>query len=385
MMTIKTENWLGEFVSTIGTGDAILGGSIDGFAGFSNVGDNVDVYYTIMDGLDKETGIGTLSSGKLIRKEIHATLVSGIYVKNCSPLNLSGDAQVYGTANSKFLSDVYAFMAVAEGNTELIENIQELQINGHPLTASFNLTADDVGARPNSWIPSADDVNAYSKAAADIKFLQSQSAEPSNGLLMRVGGIRDLEIDSEIKNVSTTFIGDAPPINAPNGKRWFDTTSGRTFILYNDVDSTQWVEESPSAAPVMVPSDRPVLCMDYIEDRNHMWKGYQPRDGQLLNRSDYPEAWSAIQAGLVPKCSDAIWLSDTTKRGCYTEGDGATTFRMPDYNGIHNGTTPVNPPMYSTGCWASKMFGALQTNLPLISIPQISNLEARVAVLEAKP
>lgn len=209
MMTIKTENWLGEFVSSIGTGDAILGGAIDGFAGFSNVGGDVDVYYTIIDGLDKETGIGTLSAGRLIRKEIHATLVSGIYVKNGAPLNLSGDAQVYGTANSKFLSDVYSFMAVAEGNAGLIKNIQELQINGHPLTASFDLTADDVGARPNSWTPSADDVgarpnswtpsaddvNAYSKAAADIKFLQSQSAEPSNGLLMRVGGATILDAE----------------------------------------------------------------------------------------------------------------------------------------------------------------------------------------------
>ena len=188
MMTIKTENWLGEFVSTIGTGDAILGGAIDGFAGFSNVGDDVDVYYTIMDGLDKETGIGTLSTGKLIRKEIHATLVSGIYVKNGSPLNLSGDAQVYGTANSKFLSDAYAFMEVTKGNTALIKDIQGLQINGHTLTASFNLTANDVSARPNNWTPSADDVGSYSKSAADTKFLQSQSAEPSNRLLMRVGG-----------------------------------------------------------------------------------------------------------------------------------------------------------------------------------------------------
>ena len=188
MMTIKTENWLGEFVSTIGTGDAVLCGAIDGFAGFSNVGDDVDVYYTIIDGLDKETGIGTLSAGRLIRKEIHATLVSGIYVKNGSPLNLSGGAQVYGTANSKFLSDVYAFMAVTEGNTALIKDIQDLQINGHALTASFNLTAHDVSARPNNWTPSADDVGSYSKDAADIKFLQSQSAEPGSGALMRVGG-----------------------------------------------------------------------------------------------------------------------------------------------------------------------------------------------------
>ena len=140
-MTIKTENWLGEYTSTIGTGDITLGGAIDGFAGFSNVGENVDVYYTVMDALDKETGIGTLTGGKLVRKDIHATLVDGAYVKNGSAINLSGNAQVYGTANAHFLDYVQTVANSEIVNTQAIAELKALQINGHALTASFNLTA----------------------------------------------------------------------------------------------------------------------------------------------------------------------------------------------------------------------------------------------------
>ena len=73
-MTIKAENWLGEFVSTIGTGDAILGGAIDGFAGFSNVGDDVDVYYTIMDGLGERS---------VLPSAVHGGILSCIALQTC--------------------------------------------------------------------------------------------------------------------------------------------------------------------------------------------------------------------------------------------------------------------------------------------------------------
>ncbi|WP_053068088.1 phage tail protein [Vogesella sp. EB] len=66
--------------------------------------------------------------------------------------------------------------------------------------------------------------------------------------------------------------------------------------------------------------------------------GYGPNDGQLLNRATYPDVWAMIAAGTVPVVSDAVWLADPTKRGCYSTGDGATTFRLPDYNGKHAGS-----------------------------------------------
>lgn len=216
-MTIKTENWLGEYTSTIGTGDITLGGAIDGFAGFSNVGENVDVYYTVMDALDKETGIGTLTGGKLVRKDIHATLVDGAYVKNGSAINLSGDAQVYGTANAHFLDYVQAVANAEIVNTQAIAELKALQINGHALTASFNLTAADVGAHPDSWMPSTEALNVYQKDASDIRYLKTQDAEQVAGLVMRVGGAREQQLQQSINDVSTALIGGLPKIKYYDG------------------------------------------------------------------------------------------------------------------------------------------------------------------------
>ena len=77
----------------------------------------------------------------------------------------------------------------------------------------------------------------------------------------------------------------------------------------------------------------PVLDVRWLSKRSPMRTGYTAGDGQTLSRSLYPDAFAAIQAGLVPVCTDAVWLADPTKRGCFTLGDGATTFRVPDYNG----------------------------------------------------
>ncbi|HDL7752902.1 TPA: prophage tail fiber N-terminal domain-containing protein [Yersinia enterocolitica] len=66
--------------------------------------------------------------------------------------------------------------------------------------------------------------------------------------------------------------------------------------------------------------------------------GYGAGDGQILARAVWPDAWAAINSGEVPVVSDAVWLSDVSKRGCYSTGDGSTTFRTPDYNGIQPGS-----------------------------------------------
>lgn len=78
----------------------------------------------------------------------------------------------------------------------------------------------------------------------------------------------------------------------------------------------------------------PVLDPKWLTKRSPMRTGYAAGDGQTLSRALYPDALAAIQAGLVPVCTDAEWLADPAKRGCFTLGDGATTFRIPDYNGV---------------------------------------------------
>jgi len=59
-------------------------------------------------------------------------------------------------------------------------------------------------------------------------------------------------------------------------------------------------------------------------------------DGQFLNRADWPELWAHAQ--MHTPIDDADWLADPTKRGAYTNGDGVSTFRVPDYNGVQPGS-----------------------------------------------
>lgn len=59
-------------------------------------------------------------------------------------------------------------------------------------------------------------------------------------------------------------------------------------------------------------------------------------DGQLLNRADWPELWAYAQ--MVGLIDDSEWLSNKFKRGRYSSGDGVTTFRVPDKNGVQEGS-----------------------------------------------
>lgn len=59
-------------------------------------------------------------------------------------------------------------------------------------------------------------------------------------------------------------------------------------------------------------------------------------DGQLLNRADWPELWAYAQ--MLTPITDAEWLADPTQRGKYSLGNGTTTFRVPDRNGVQVGS-----------------------------------------------
>ena len=61
-------------------------------------------------------------------------------------------------------------------------------------------------------------------------------------------------------------------------------------------------------------------------------------DGQLLNRADWPELWAYAQ--MLSPISDAEWLAAPSQRGKYSLGDGSTTFRVPDRNGVQVGSIP---------------------------------------------
>lgn len=65
-------------------------------------------------------------------------------------------------------------------------------------------------------------------------------------------------------------------------------------------------------------------------------------EGQTKNRADYPRAWEVIQTFGAALVSDVVWNTATLNtgngqtvefpyRGCFSTGDGALTFRLPDF------------------------------------------------------
>jgi hypothetical protein len=83
----------------------------------------------------------------------------------------------------------------------------------------------------------------------------------------------------------------------------------------------------------------PLYTVLWWPNRASIPAGYIPADGQLLTRTSYQAAFAGVNSGILPVVSDATWLATSTSRGCYTTGNGTTTFRIPDLNGKTAGTT----------------------------------------------
>lgn len=49
-------------------------------------------------------------------------------------------------------------------------------------------------------------------------------------------------------NDGTSYVQATAPENPSENARWYDTTSGRTYLWFNDGDSYQWVDDSPQSA-----------------------------------------------------------------------------------------------------------------------------------------
>ncbi|MGK0419171.1 MAG: hypothetical protein ACJARV_000052 [Candidatus Pseudothioglobus sp.] len=97
-MTINVGDWVGEQTATQGTGSVTLLGPLQGYAGFSTVGDG-QYWYTIVNGLNKEAGSCTIVGNLMLRTTVSSTLVNTQFTLGGTAMNLSGTSQVYITFN----------------------------------------------------------------------------------------------------------------------------------------------------------------------------------------------------------------------------------------------------------------------------------------------
>ena len=184
-----TGDWIIENCSTTGTGSLVLTGAITGFATFSAVTNDTDlVYYSIEDGLNRETGIGTYASAgnEIARTTVKSTLFDGVYTK--SPgigISLTGGSIIACTVIASLLNDKESTdqKGIADGYASLdaTTKVPEAQIPTH--------TGDVTGD------------TALTVAADAITYAKIQNVAANNVILGN-----DTAVDTGIQELTATEV-----------------------------------------------------------------------------------------------------------------------------------------------------------------------------------
>jgi hypothetical protein len=134
------------------------------------------------------------------------------------------------------------------------------------------------------------------------------------------------------------------------------------MLRYNN--ETNEFEGYQNGAWAGIGGGTPLFTVLWWPSRTAIPAGYVPADGQLLTRATYNAAWPRISAGDVPFITDATWLATSTSRGSYSNGNGSTTFRVPDLNGKTAGTTAA-PFLRGDGTNSTGIAGQFQASANL--------------------
>lgn len=134
-------------------------------------------------------------------------------------------------------------------------------------------------------------------------------------------------------------------------------TAANTLIFINNVPtSSVWLHAGEILQLVATPNgwvstqaSETILQVGECVDSYRTMPNTVVRRGQILNRADFPRLWNWITNSLTAGeqvVSDAVWQSSTVLntpsgpvtifpyQGCFSTGDGTTTFRVPDDRGM---------------------------------------------------
>lgn len=107
----------------------------------------------------------------------------------------------------------------------------------------------------------------------------------------------------------------------------------------NGIDAkAQEALDTANSAVSTVESIVPVGIVVWLPTRQMIQAGWAAADGVEVARGDNPNLWSAVSASGTGDddgayVAEAAWQANTNLRSRYSDGDGSTTFRLPDYNG----------------------------------------------------
>lgn len=172
------------------------------------------------------------------------------------------------------------------------------------------------------------------------------AAAPGNGATLGAGNGDNAS--STLNNVALRSwfgIGFGPSIDGmavpkTEFSHWFDTRTGNAGMR-GALDVAGLIT---ALTPPAADASRRVATTEWVvaaiasdsigrivfEPRTSVRAGYLKLNGAVLRRVDYPALWAYAQSvGAI--VSEAAWTSNNW--GCFSSGDGATTFRLPELRG----------------------------------------------------
>lgn len=200
------------------------------------------------------------------------------------------------------------------------------------------------------WIDTATYLQAYTKGGSYLQTTVNLASGQVTGILpVAKGGTgaattlaaaANLQVFSISNNLSEIVNRTAAWLNVrPTGPL---PLAGDPVGDY-DAATKRWVQNLINTGTVG-PTMNGVMNYGVGKPLQHATRAYippyeLPLDGQVVNRSDWPELWAWAQ--MTTPISDADWLASPSKRGSYSTGDGTTTFRLPDWNGVQPDSIPA--------------------------------------------
>ena len=168
---------------------------------------------------------------------------------------------VWNTTTSVFDKKTITTDYTISGSTVTFTTAPETGTNNIVITRVTDVVTPKTDFAPGSSIRAQDLDNNQTQNLNALQELRSQSVDQLNAQVYsnlnmnskRITNIADPTADSDVatkkytdeKTLDLVTVSDTAPTTPVAGTRWFDTVSGRTYVYYQDADSSAWIDSSP--------------------------------------------------------------------------------------------------------------------------------------------
>ena len=118
------------------------------------------------------------------------------------------------------------------------------------ITRKTDVVKPKVDFQPGSSVRAQDLDDNQKQILQRLQELENATLSNTGAKLQGNLDLNDYNIVQDGQSVIGLHVGTTPPANPINGARWFETTSGRTYIYYTDTDSSGWIDSTPTYSQV---------------------------------------------------------------------------------------------------------------------------------------